>query len=74
MLFESCQVPHKPHSRREDICKVKSETGVSTTFAGTGSKPPGSDLMVYSSDTFKYSKTSEFLCDDYHNKTLGIAT
>lgn len=35
-----------------------------------------SDVMVYSSHTFKHSKTlgARFQCDNNHNKALGIAS
>lgn len=47
---------------RQCLLEVETETRVSTIFTGTGSKRPEFDLVVYSSYTFKHSRTLRIGC------------
>lgn len=56
MLFED---PASPQGQGNNPREVMNETQVSTNFVGAISKLPESYSKVYSSYTFKQSKTSE---------------
>lgn len=54
---------------RQCLLEVKTETWVSAIFTGTRSKLPESDLVIYSSYTFRHSKTLRKGCHVAINTT-----